>query len=80
MSTAEILAELPKLSPAELNQIRTKVDELSTYGADGWLAEGELTETDKRLLEARLEACEKNPEAGSSWEEVQARIDARLRR
>lgn len=79
MSTAEILAELPRLSPAERAQIRNKVDELATYGADGWL-DGELTEADKRLLETRLAGCRKDPGAGSSWEEVEARIHAQLRR
>ncbi|MBI4624207.1 MAG: hypothetical protein HY736_13450 [Verrucomicrobia bacterium] len=80
MSTAEILAELPRLSPAEQNQIRQKLDELATYGADGWLDDGELTDADKRLLDERLAASAKNPEAGSTWEQVEARIHAKLRR
>ena len=80
MSTAEILAELPRLSPAEQNQIREKLDELATYGADGWLDDGELTDADKRLLDERLAASAKNPDGGSTWEQVEARIHAKLRR
>lgn len=80
MSTAEILAELPKLTPAEQNQIRHKLDELACFGADGWLDNSELTESDKRLLESRFAACERNPEAGSPIEDVEARIREQLRR
>ena len=36
-----------------------------------------LTEEDKRLIEERLEARRRDPQAGSSWEEVYARILAR---
>lgn len=33
-----------------------------------------LTPEDKRLLDERLEARRRNPQAGSSWQEVLARI------
>ena len=36
-----------------------------------------LSEEDKRLIEERLEARRLDPQAGSSWEEVYARILAR---
>jgi len=36
-----------------------------------------ITEEDKRLIDERLEACRRNPGAGSPWEEVYARITAR---
>ncbi len=36
-----------------------------------------LTEEDKRLIDERLEACRKDPQAGSPWPEVRARIAAR---
>lgn len=36
-----------------------------------------LTDEDKRLIDERLEACRRNPQAGSSWEEVYARIVSR---
>jgi putative addiction module component (TIGR02574 family) len=37
----------------------------------------ELTSEDKRLLDERLEARQRNPNAGSPWEEVYARITSR---
>jgi putative addiction module component (TIGR02574 family) len=36
-----------------------------------------LTEEDKRLIDERLEACRRYPEAGSPWPEVRARVAAR---
>jgi putative addiction module component (TIGR02574 family) len=77
MSKADILAELPKLTPAERQEIRLKL-----AGLDGeeWLdADDPLTDAEKVLLDARLAAYEKDPDAGSSWEEVEARIRARLK-
>ncbi len=77
MSKAEILEELPKLAPEDLAEIRARIEELA---GDGWLdADEPLTEEQKTLLEARLDAYEKNPDAGSSWEEVEARLRARLK-
>jgi putative addiction module component (TIGR02574 family) len=37
----------------------------------------ELTDEDRRLIDERLEACRRNPGAGSPWEEVFDRITAR---
>ncbi|MFA5057944.1 MAG: addiction module protein [Opitutaceae bacterium] len=77
MSKAEILAALPRLTPAERQEIRRRLTELD---GDGWLvAEEPLTEAEKALLEARLAAYEKDPAAGRSWEETEARIRARLK-
>jgi len=78
MSTAEILAELPKLSPAEQEQIRAKLDELAVYGPDGWLEGCDLTEADKRLIEARLAAYRANPDDVVPWEKVKADLRARF--
>lgn len=48
---------------------------------DDWFDDEEpLTAREKELLEARLGAYAKNPEAGSTWEEVEGRIRARLNR
>ena len=79
MSKAQILEELPKLKPEELMEIQSRIEELAVYGPDGWLAGDELTDSDKALLDARLHAYKKDPDAGSSWEEVEARIRARLK-
>ena len=76
MSKNEILAELPNLRPDELAEVQARLEELI---GDGWLGD-DLTEADKRALDAGLAAYQKNPDARSSWEEVKARIQARLRR
>ena len=78
MSKAEILAELPKLTRRDRAEIRRKLTELD---GDEWLdTDDPLTVAEKALLEARLAAYEKDPDAGSSWEEVEARIRARLKK
>ena len=58
MSKAEILAELPKLKTEELAEIQARIEELAVYGPDGWLVDDELTDADKRLLEADI--CSRN--------------------
>jgi len=77
MSKVEILAELPKLTAEELAEVQARLDELA---GETWLDGGELTNTDKVALDAALAEYEKNPDAGSSWQEVEARIRAKLRR
>jgi putative addiction module component (TIGR02574 family) len=76
MSKVEILEELPKLTTEERKEILLKLAELD---GDSWLdAEEPLTDAEKALLEARLAAYEKDPDSGSSWTEVEARIRSRL--
>jgi hypothetical protein len=76
MSKVEILEQPPKLTTKERNEIRLRLAELD---GDPWFDDEEpLTDAEKALLEARLAAYEKDPEAGSSWAEVEARIRARL--
>jgi hypothetical protein len=76
MSKAEILAELPKLGAEDRAEIQAKLDELA---GDLWLDNGELTDQEKRLLEARLDECERNPEAFIPWEEAKSRIEKSLK-
>lgn len=76
MSKVEILEELPKLTREERKEVLLRLTEL-----DGslWLDEGDpLTDAEKALLDARLAAYESDPDAGSSWAEVEARIRHRL--
>ena len=80
MSKAEILEHLGKLSPQEREEVRQTLDELEGITAIEWLDGCDLTETEKRLLEERLASMEKNPHAGSSWDEVEARLRAKLDR
>ena len=76
MSKLEILEALPKLTIEERKEILLKLAELD---GDSWLdAEEPLTDAEKAVLEARLAAYEKDPDAGSSWTEVEARIRSRL--
>jgi putative addiction module component (TIGR02574 family) len=76
MSKIEILEELPKLTSKDRHEIRLKLAELD---GDLWLDDDDpLTDDEKALLETRLAAYEKDPDAGSSWAEVEGRIRARL--
>ena len=78
MSKTEILEELPKLTKTERQEIRLKLAELDS---DDWLDdEDSLTAHEKALIEARLAAYANDPDAGSTWEEVEGRIRARLGR
>jgi len=78
MSKTEILEELPELTKTERQEIRLKLAELDN---DEWLDdEDPLTIREKALLEARLAVYAKDPDAGSTWEEVEGRIRARLSR
>jgi hypothetical protein len=76
MSKAEILAELPKLKAEELAEVQAKLDELA---GEQWLDDGELADADKAALNATLADYGKNPDAGSTWTQVEARIRAKLR-
>jgi len=75
VSKAEILAELPKLTPAAREEIQARLDELA---GPGWLDEGELTVEEKRLLDSRLDECERNPSSFVPWGHAKAQIQASL--
>jgi len=76
MSKTDILEELPKLTLEERHEIRLKLAELD---GDGWLDDDDpLTQEQKALIESRIEAHEKNPEAAIPWEEVMARLNRGL--
>lgn len=78
MSKTEILEELPKLTKTERQEIRSRLAELDS---DDWLDdEDPLTVHEKALLEARLAAYKKDPDAGSTWAEVEDRIRIRFTR
>ncbi|HZZ44226.1 MAG TPA: hypothetical protein VFE58_14930 [Tepidisphaeraceae bacterium] len=76
MSKTEIIAELPHLSPEDLAEIQSKLDELN---GDCWQDQGELTNADKSTLDASLAAYEKDPHAGTPWDQAKARIQSKLR-
>ena len=76
MSKTEILEELPNLTKLERQEIQLRLTELD---AEDWQDDADpLTANEKALLDARLAAYANDPDAGSSWEEVENRIRARL--
>lgn len=72
MSKTEILEQLPKLDSVELQEIRDRIWQIE----EEELLRGRAKPTDaeKELLDAELEDYSRNPDAGSSWEEVEPRL------
>ena len=70
MSKMEILAELPKLELADRREIFDRICEIEERD----LLIGGATDEEKALLDCEMEEYRRNPEVGSSWSEVEARI------
>jgi putative addiction module component (TIGR02574 family) len=70
MSKMEILAELPKLELADRREIFDRICEIEERD----LITGGATDEEKILLDRELEEYRGNPQAGSSWNEVEARL------
>ncbi|HEV2436365.1 MAG TPA: addiction module protein [Verrucomicrobiae bacterium] len=70
MSKVEILAELPKLGVADRREIFDHLCDLEERD----LLNGSVTPEEKALLDRELEEYRRNPDAGSSWKEVEPRI------
>ena len=70
MSKMEILAELPRLELADRREIFDRICEIEERD----LLTGGATDEEKKLLDRELEEYRRNPEAGSSWNEVEARL------
>jgi putative addiction module component (TIGR02574 family) len=77
MSKAEIIEELPKLTPEDRSEVQACLDELA---GQGWLDNGELTDEEKHLLDSRLDQCERNPSTFVPWEQAKDQIKASLKR
>ncbi len=75
MSKSEILTAVTKLSSADRRELMEKLLELE---ADDWLDSGDLTDEERALIETRLAAHRKNPDAAVPWEDVEARLVERL--
>jgi putative addiction module component (TIGR02574 family) len=76
MSISEIVAELPRLSAEDRDELRLRLLELDR---DVWNDSAEfLTDSEKALLDARLASYRKDPDAGSSWGDVEARLLSKL--
>jgi hypothetical protein len=67
MSKAEILEELPKLSPGERSQLFARLAEL--HEAD-LISGGELTSNEREALDAALNAFLHDRDPGQPWREV----------
>lgn len=70
MSKSEILAELPKLNLEDRRDIFDRLCEMEERD----VLIGTSTPQEKDLLNREWDEYQQNPEAGSTWEEVQARI------
>ena len=77
MSKAELFDELTKLTPEERQEVRLRLAELEN---NRWLDDNELTDEEKRLIDARLDECERNPGSFIPWEEAKSRIAASLKK
>lgn len=73
MSKAEILAELPKLTPEERQEVRLRLAELEQ---DDWLDDGVLSEAEKTLIEERFRDVQANPHSSIPWDDAKARLAA----
>jgi len=71
MSKAEIIGELPNLDPAERREIFDRICELEERDLLNGVGP---TPEEKALLDRELEGYRRNPDAGSTWEEVEARL------
>ena len=76
MGKTEIIAQLPHLSPEDRAEVKAKLDELA---GNSWQDRGELSEADKQALDAALPEYEKSPDASSPWDQIKARVQAKLR-
>jgi putative addiction module component (TIGR02574 family) len=71
MSKSEILEELPKLKADEGREIFERICEMEEWAL---LNGSEPSAEEKAMLDRELEEHRANPEAGSSWDEVEARL------
>lgn len=69
MSKAEILAVLPMLSPQERSEILDRLWQLEEAAG--------VTPREKAVLDAAQADYEANPQAGSPWNVVEARLRRR---
>jgi hypothetical protein len=67
MSKAEILEELPKLSPVERSQLFARLAELHETDL---VSNGEPTSTERQALDEALEDFTRDRNAGEPWRDV----------
>lgn len=72
MSKVEILEQLPKLNPVELQEIRDRIWQLEEEELLSGRAQP--SEEEKALLDREFEDFARDPASGSSWEEIKSRL------
>ena len=72
MSKTEILEQLPKLDSVELREIRDRIWQIEEEELLSGRAKP--SEEEKELLDLELADYSRDPNAGSSWEEVESRL------
>jgi hypothetical protein len=70
MSTTEILAQLPGLTPAERDAARSRLDAIDSSAP--------LSPEEKRLIAERVAAYRQHPGASVSWAVAEADIRKKL--
>jgi putative addiction module component (TIGR02574 family) len=70
-----ILNVLANLSAKLRREILEKLLDLE---AEGWRDAADLTDEERRLIESRLEAHRRNPDAAIPWADVEAELIARF--
>ena len=70
MSTSEILAQLPRLTPAERELVRSRLDDID--------AAAPLSPEEKRIIDERVAAYRQNPGASIPWAVAEADIRKQL--
>lgn len=71
MSKIEILQELPKLNAEERREIFERICEMEETALMNGV---QPSKEEKEMLDRELEAYRVNRSAGSSWQEVEARL------
>lgn len=66
MGTNEILAQLPRLTPAERDAVRSRLDDID--------AAAPLSPEEKRLIDERVAAYRQNPAGSVPWAVAEAEI------
>jgi hypothetical protein len=72
VSKTEILEELPKLNSVELREIHDRIWQLEEE--ELFSGRAKPTEEEKALLDHELEDYARDPNAGSSWQELESRL------